>query len=209
MAVRLLVHVSRVAGYPPALHSPVSPRRTLVVDPLVNAVEGAPVFGRAVIVAAAAANREIVPVGSTLTVYWEGSDEWFDTRVLSHRAQLIDGQLFFKHQCEYDGGAIEHDLGLTDFHVMERAIDRIHIDKLSAKPPSYAPNYAVHQDADARPGEDVENRPSANQVGQGAATKQKAARVGHLGIRRAKPRALSKVNVSSANVSVRDEALYI
>ena len=194
-----------------------SPRRTLLADPEVNAVEGAPVYGRAVVVAAAAANREIVPVGSTLTVYWEGSDEWFDTRVLGHRAQLIDGQLFFKHQCEYDGGAIEHDLGITDFHVMERAIDRIHIDKLSAKSPCYAPNYNMNRDADARPGEDIENRPSANHVGQGAsmlgaASKKQAAQAakgGHLGIRRAKPRALSKVNVSNANASARDEALYI
>lgn len=62
--------------------------------------EGAPVHGRAAIVAAAAAHREVVPVGSLIRVYWAGSDEEFDTKVLGHRAQLVDGSLCFKHQCE-------------------------------------------------------------------------------------------------------------
>lgn len=61
---------------------------------------GAPVHGRAATVAAAAAQRDIVPAGSVIRVYWAGSEEWYDTKILGHRAQLIDGNLCFKHECE-------------------------------------------------------------------------------------------------------------
>ena len=59
--------------------------------------DGAPVYGRAAQIAATAAGRDLIPTGTTLQVYWAGSDTWFDTQVLGHRAQLIEGQLCFKH----------------------------------------------------------------------------------------------------------------
>ena len=112
-------------GYPP--NTPLSERKEQAAISI-EQFEGAPVTGRAAVVAAAAADREILPVGTTLRVYWAGSDEWYETRVLGHRAQLVNGQLLdgqlldgfltFKHQCDYDGGAIEHDLGQQDYEVI-------------------------------------------------------------------------------------------
>ena len=86
--------------------------------------EGAPVTGCAALVAAAAAGRTIVPLGSTLKVYWAGSDEWFNTKIIGHRAALKKGRLAFKHQCEYDGGFLEHDLGVVDYEIIERVKDQ-------------------------------------------------------------------------------------
>ena len=60
--------------------------------------------------AAEAAGRDILEVGTELSVYWPGSDEWFTTCVLGHRASLEGKRLKFKHRCEYPGGFIEHDL---------------------------------------------------------------------------------------------------
>ena len=124
--------------------------------------EGAPVHGRAALVAAAAADRQIVPLDSTLKVYWEGSEEWFTTKILGHRAQLVDGQLCFKHQCEYDGGYIEHDLGVTPFEVIMRAEDA-HAIAAEEDDAVYGQNYspAVGKSAPVAQ-DDQENCPSPN-----------------------------------------------
>ena len=71
--------------------------------------------------AAAAAQRVLLKEGTRLSVYWPGSEEWFETRVLGHRATVDpeSGLLTFKHQCLYEGGNIEHDLGKTEYELVE------------------------------------------------------------------------------------------
>lgn len=91
--------------------------------------DSTPVYGRAAVIAAAAADRDILPVDTKLRVYWSGQDEWFETKVLGHRAQVINDQVIngekvhgflnFKHQCEYDGGFIEHDLANEEYEVID------------------------------------------------------------------------------------------
>lgn len=91
--------------------------------------DSTPVYGRAAVIAAAAADRDILPVDTKLRVYWSGQDEWFETKVLGHRAQVINDQVIdgekvhgflnFKHQCEYDGGFIEHDLAKEEYEVID------------------------------------------------------------------------------------------
>lgn len=131
-------------------------------------------------------------------VYWEGCDEWFDTKVLGHRAVLIDGKLNFKHMCEYDGGYMEHDLGVCDFEVLERAT-------AEALPPTpageggYSLNYSPESQPKsdvASPAADQENAPAyapnvprAPAAAKDAKTPKGLARKGHFGLRRARPRA--------------------
>ena len=79
--------------------------------------------------AATAAGREILEEGTKLSVYWPGSDEWFATCILGHRATIEEGVLVFKHRCEYPGGFIEHDLGEVDFELLERPSDMDEIDQ--------------------------------------------------------------------------------
>ena len=69
--------------------------------------------------AATAAGREILEVGTALSVYWPGSDAWFTTRILGHYATLEKGRLKFKHRCEYSGGSVEHDLGQVEFERLD------------------------------------------------------------------------------------------
>ena len=66
----------------------------------------------------------VVPVGSTLWVYWSGADDWYKARVIAHQAIFDqDGTtaLHFHHKLEYDNGACSHDLGTTDYEVIELA----------------------------------------------------------------------------------------
>lgn len=113
--------VSRIpAGLPPALKETKSDLEAGEPQPPPTE-EGAPVHGRAALVAAAAAQRDILPINTTLKVYWNGSHAWFDTKVLGHRARLVSGTLHFKHLCEYEGGAVEHDLALIEHEILDLA----------------------------------------------------------------------------------------
>jgi hypothetical protein len=117
-------------GYPPRTPQAEKQQKSSASKEIVTnrQFDGAPVFGRAAVVAAAAAGRDILPVGTTLRVYWEGNDEWFETKILGHRAQLsngqvvdgevLDGFLTFKHLCAYDGGELEHDLGQMEYEII-------------------------------------------------------------------------------------------
>ena len=117
-------------GYPP--RSPMAEKKRQAQEVVVDARhEGAAVYGRAAIVAAAAAERDILPLGTTLRIWWEGSDDWFQSKVVGHRAQLtngkfvdgevLDGVLIFKHLCEYEGGELEHDLGHMEYEIIQLA----------------------------------------------------------------------------------------
>lgn len=77
--------------------------------------------------AAAAAGQQCLPVGTTLEVYWTGSDEYYKCKVIGHRAHpapdaATPGQ--FMHRCEYDDGIVEHDLSTTDYEVIQRGDPR-------------------------------------------------------------------------------------
>ena len=167
-------------GLPP--NTPLSERKEQAAVSVDN-FEGAPVTGRAAVIAAAAAGRKILPVGTSLRVYWAGSDEWYDTKVLGHRAQLvneqlldgqlIDGFLTFKHQCEYDGGTIEHDFGQQEYEVINLGSTTVLPEASSAAPAaaalrsdaddSYSLNYAPPTER-TKEGEDAEeeNAPPAS-----------------------------------------------
>lgn len=71
--------------------------------------------GSAAIDAATAAGFKVLQVDTEVSVYWEGCDEWFETRVLGHAASTADGKLKFVHRCEYPGGTMEHDLSEVDY----------------------------------------------------------------------------------------------
>lgn len=105
-------------GYPPKTPTPQKGRMRAVDTPS-KQYNGAPVHGRAAQVAAKAAKRDLIPVGSSIKVYWAGSDTWFETTIIGHRAQLWEEQLRFRHRCDYDGGEVEHDLGETAYEVIE------------------------------------------------------------------------------------------
>ena len=85
------------------------------------------VSGRDAAEAAAAAGQQCLPVGTTLEVYWTGSDEYYKCKVIGHRAHpaldaATPGQ--FMHRCEYDDGIVEHDLSTTDYEVIQRGDPR-------------------------------------------------------------------------------------
>ena len=162
--------------------------------------EGSMVRGRAAVVAASAANREILPVGSTLSVYWEGSDDWYDTTVLGHKAQLVEGSLAFKHECEYDGGAIDHDLGHTEYEITKRAAEPHWMQHFArrAAPKVIAVTAEVEtkEEAADEP-ENLRNSPEparANDSPEGI--RKKGARKGHVGFRRARKPGPSKLGTT-------------
>jgi len=192
-------------GYPPSSLA-VAPKSVVV-----ERYEGAPVCGRAAIVAATAAGREILPVGTSLEVYWEGCDEWFQTQVLGHTAQLSEGSLVFKHQCEYDGGLVEHDLGdgALTYAVTAMASEAVPEDDEQAKAEAserdaYERNYEAK--TAIMPASDVvqdENSPTSNSQTQHPTV---APSKGRVGFRRSKPRGSSR---HQGPADKHDPALYI
>jgi len=200
------------AGYPP--DSPTAASKSTV--DMVDRYEGAPVCGRAAIVAATAAGREILPVGTKLDVYWEGCEEWFSTQVLGHTAQLKEGHLVFKHQCEYEGGHVEHDLGdgALTYSVTAMTSEAIpEDDERAVEEASGSEAYARNYEAKtiATPGADAaqdENSPTNNAQPQGPTVG--SGKKGRVGLRRSKPRGQSKLQGGGVEKSaIQDAALYI
>jgi hypothetical protein len=63
---------------------------------------------------------ERLRAGTKLSVYWEGSDEYFDCKILDWRVAMDDEKnLVYTHRCLYPGGVIEHDLSVIDFTLAE------------------------------------------------------------------------------------------
>lgn len=61
---------------------------------------------------------ERLPSGTPLKVWWAGSEEYFDCKILDWRVGYNDDrQLVYTHRCQYPGGVIEHDLSNTEFEV--------------------------------------------------------------------------------------------
>ena len=60
---------------------------------------GKAVQGEAAIEAAQKMQREVIPTGTRLSVFWSGSDEWYEAKVIAYRAVFEGGNLIaFKHK---------------------------------------------------------------------------------------------------------------
>ena len=70
--------------------------------------------------AAVKAGMPVVPIGARLSLYWPGSDEWFEAEIMSYCALIDDGFVVqFKHQCEYEMGSFFHDLLDMEYTTIE------------------------------------------------------------------------------------------
>lgn len=81
---------------------------------------GKTVQGAAAVEAAEVVGREVVPIGSVLSVYWPGSDESYEATVVAYRA-IYEGDepVSFKHKCEYEMGCFCHDLSEVSYTKIE------------------------------------------------------------------------------------------
>lgn len=67
----------------------------------------------------AAPDWEALPVGTVLSVWWEGSGESFECVIRDwHVAVGEGGRLFYTHRCEYESGTFDHDLSTQSFEVV-------------------------------------------------------------------------------------------
>ena len=66
---------------------------------------------------------EVAPLGARISVYWPGSDEWYESVVTGHHVVRDDAGavLQLKHLCDYrnESGACSHDLQLCEYEVVE------------------------------------------------------------------------------------------
>ena len=70
----------------------------------------------------AAPDFEALPSGTRLRVWWEGSCDYFECIILNWRVAIgEDGDLFYTHRCQYDGGIFDHDLSKASFEVIDVA----------------------------------------------------------------------------------------
>jgi hypothetical protein len=70
----------------------------------------------------AAPDWEALPAGTKLRVWWEGNQAAFECTIRGwHVAIGENGNLFYTHRCEYEGGTFDHDLAKVDFEVVEVA----------------------------------------------------------------------------------------
>ena len=70
----------------------------------------------------AAPEFEALPSGTRLRVWWEGSQDYYDCVIINWRVAIgKDGNLFYTHRCQYDGGVFDHDLAKADWEVVDIA----------------------------------------------------------------------------------------
>ena len=63
---------------------------------------------------------ERLPSGTSIRIYWDSADEYYDCKILDWRVgHKEDGTITYTHRCQYSGGVIEHDLSSTEFEVVE------------------------------------------------------------------------------------------
>ena len=76
---------------------PLSPTNGLLVEPS----SGGGLKGGAALEAAAKLGLEMIPCGARLSVYWAGSDDWFEATVISHHAvkNKSGDVVLLKHKC--------------------------------------------------------------------------------------------------------------